>query len=98
MAISPGGGTTEETRLLWRLAGMGFQFGTEIIAGVLLGWFVDRTFGTNPWGVMIGSLAGIAVATLDMVRKAMRLNREMDREAHRKRTLKPQTTRSSPPP
>lgn len=81
MVINLGGGSKEETRLLWRLAGMGFQFGTEIIAGVLLGWFVDRVFRTAPWGVVIGAVAGILVAMMHFIRQAMRLNREMDRNA-----------------
>lgn len=81
MAFNLSGGSKEETRLLWKLAGMGFQFGTEIVAGVLLGWLVDRYFGTQPWGVVIGSLLGIAVAFLDLTRKAIRLNRDMDRMA-----------------
>jgi ATP synthase protein I len=86
MFINLGGGSTEETRMLWRLAGMGFQFGTEIIAGVLLGWFVDRMWGTAPWGVVIGAIAGILVAMMHLLRQAMRLNREMDRtDAGRKR-------------
>lgn len=69
----------EELRLLWKMAGLAFQFGTEIIAGLLLGWGVDAFFGTGPWGVMIGTIAGILVGTLHLVRQSIRINREMDR-------------------
>jgi hypothetical protein len=72
-----GGQTTEETRLLWRVAGIGFQFGTEIIAGVLIGWAVDAYFGTRPWGIMVGAAAGIAVGIVTFIRGAIRINREI---------------------
>jgi ATP synthase protein I len=74
----PGTASSEELRLLMKMTGLAFQFGTEIIAGVLLGWGFDKLFGTQPWGVLIGSLAGIAVATLDLLRKAIQMNRQMD--------------------
>lgn len=75
---SRNGASREELRLLWRMAGLGFQFGTEIIAGVLLGWAFDAWLGTQPWGVVVGAVAGILVATLDLVRRAVQLNRSMD--------------------
>lgn len=89
MAFNFSGGSTEETRLLWKLGGLGFQFGTEIVAGVLLGWLVDWYFDTEPWGVLIGSLLGIAVAFLDLTRKAIQLNREMDRMTPGAKTKQP---------
>lgn len=76
---SPNASSKEELRLLWQMSGLAFQFGTEIIAGVLLGWGFDALFGTRPWGILVGSLAGIAVGTADLTRRAIKINRQMDR-------------------
>lgn len=39
------------------------EFVAGVIAGGVLGWIVDRVFGTKPWGMivllMLGFLAGI---------------------------------------
>lgn len=62
---------------MWKLAGLAFTFGTEIIAGVLLGWGFDAMFNTRPYGVVIGSIAGIAVGLTDFIRRSMQINRQM---------------------
>jgi F0F1-type ATP synthase assembly protein I len=75
---SPKTASKEELRLLWKMSGLAFQFGTEIIAGVLLGWGFDALFNTRPWGIVVGSIAGIAVGTTDLIRRAIQINRVMD--------------------
>lgn len=67
----------EELRLMWKLAGLAFTFGTEIIAGVLLGWGFDALFNTRPYGVVTGSIVGIAVGLTDFIRRSMQINRQM---------------------
>ena len=45
---------------------------TELIAGpaggALLGWFLDRLFGTAPWILLIAMFLGIAVAFRNIIR------------------------------
>lgn len=69
--------SNEELRLMWKLAGLAFTFGTEIIAGVLLGWGFDALFNTRPYGVVTGSIVGIAVGLTDFIRRSMQINRQM---------------------
>ena len=43
----------------WRLAHAAMEFAGGPLAGALLGYWIDHTMGTTPWGVLIGSLAGL---------------------------------------
>ena len=37
--------------------GIGLRIGMELVVGVMMGlaigWFLDRTFGTEPWGLLV---------------------------------------------
>lgn len=58
--------------------GIGLRIGMELIIAVMMGvgigWFVDRTFGTGPWGLMVFSLLGMASGILNVIRVANKLN------------------------
>lgn len=55
--------------------GKAFRLSSELLAalivGTLLGWGVDRLFGTLPWGLLIGVFVGFA-AGLRNVAAAMK--------------------------
>ena len=71
----------EETKIGWRMAGMGFQVVSEVAAGALLGWLFDKWRGTAPKGVMVGSIVGIVVGLWSLIRNALKLNRELEQNA-----------------
>ena len=56
--------------------GVALRLSSELVAGVVvgggLGWFVDRTFETSPFGLMALILIGFAAGTLNLVRAAAR--------------------------
>lgn len=62
--------------------GIGMRIGTELIIAVMMGvgigWFVDRTFDTNPWGIMVFSILGMASGILNVIRVANKLNKPAD--------------------
>ncbi len=70
---------TEETRVGWRMAGIGMQVASEVAAGVLLGWIFDKIRGHGNIGVLLGAIAGIAVGLWSLIRNSLNLNRELDR-------------------
>jgi ATP synthase protein I len=41
-----------------------------LIAGVLLGWGIDRWLNTAPWGIVVGSLLGLAAGVRNVLRTA----------------------------
>ena len=65
----------EELRLGWRMAGLAFTMASEAGAGALIGWLVDHFAGTGPTGLLVGSIAGIAVGMLSFIRGAFALNK-----------------------
>ena len=52
------------------LAGMGLDLAAAVGVGALLGWWIDRRFETDPWGVVICSSIGIIGGLLNFVRAA----------------------------
>ena len=58
--------------------GLGFRIGTELVVGVMMGlaigWFIDRQFGTEPFGLLIFFVLGFAAGILNVVRVANRAN------------------------
>ena len=64
-------------RIGFRLAGIGGEFTSHVLAGLALGWGADWYFTIQPWGIITGLGAGLAVGTLQFVRHAAALNREM---------------------
>lgn len=70
---------TMESRVGWRLAGVGMQAASEVMAGALLGWLVDRWRGHGSVGLLTGAIIGIVVAMWTLLKVGLRLNRELDR-------------------
>ena len=47
---------------VWQLVGLGALFVGNVVAGLVLGWFADRHFGTSPVFVLSGIAIGIVTA------------------------------------
>lgn len=57
-------------RLKMGLAGLGMELAAAVVGLALLGYWIDRRFGSEPWGVLIGALVGIVGGLLNFVRQA----------------------------
>lgn len=51
--------TRENLRFLARVSSMGLAMVLAIVLGLGVGYWVDRKFGTAPWGFFIGLGGGI---------------------------------------
>ena len=69
-----------EIRIGWRMGGLGMEVASEVVAGALLGWAFDKWRGTAPTGLLVGSIAGIAVGLWTLVRRGLQLNRLLDEQ------------------
>ncbi len=78
----------EEMRVGWRMMGLAWGFVTEMIGGALLGWGIGLWFGNDTLGALIGTGAGLVVATYSLIRGGMRLNRQLDEIAARSRATR----------
>ena len=60
-----------------QVSGQAYKIIAELLGGVFvglgLGFGVDRLFGTSPWGILVGVLAGFALAIYMARRTANRL-------------------------
>jgi ATP synthase protein I len=46
------------------------EFVSGILAGGILGWIVDKLFGTAPWGLIVCLLLGFGAGMLNLLRAA----------------------------
>ena len=69
-----------EIRIGWRMAGVGTEVAAQVAAGALLGWAFDAWQGTDPTGLLVGSIAGIVVGLWSLVRGSLKLNRLLDQQ------------------
>ena len=53
---------------------IGSDFTAGIIVGGLLGWGIDRSFGTTPWGLIICLALGFVTGTNLAIRSAKEIN------------------------
>jgi len=70
-----------EIRVGWKMGGLGMEVAAQVAAGAVLGWLYDRWRGTGTTGILVGSLIGIAVGLGSMIRGALKLNRELERQS-----------------
>ena len=59
------------------LTAVAFEFTGAIVAGVVVGWFVDDHFETEPWLLIVGTLFGTAAGFTRMVRILKHVQRRM---------------------
>ena len=51
---------------------MAVFFPTAIGVGIALGWWLDKTFGTRPWLMVVLGACGVAAAFVQLFRVGMR--------------------------
>lgn len=61
------------SRQMFALSGIGFEFISEVGACVLLGWWLDRTFGTKPWLTLVGVALGFTIGLVRLVAVGKRM-------------------------
>lgn len=68
-------------RNFWVVAGeltaIAFEFTGSIAAGVIVGWFADGRFGTEPWLLIVGTVLGTAAGFTRMVQILRHVQRRM---------------------
>jgi F0F1-type ATP synthase assembly protein I len=68
---SPAQAQAEATRL-WRLAGMGGTMASEILAGALIGFLLDKLFKTAPTLLIGFTAGGVVIGLVTFLRSALR--------------------------
>ena len=63
-----------------RHSGVGLELAGAVAGCALVGYWVDRHFGTYPWGLVVGVVLGIVGGLYNFVREALQATREAQRE------------------
>lgn len=53
-----------------RLAGVGMEFAAAVAGLSLAGYWIDRHFGSGPWGLLAGAALGLVGGTYNLIRQA----------------------------
>ena len=69
IAVSPTRSSSDSQAL-----GQGLRLSAEFVSGVvaggIVGWIVDRLFGTSPWGLIVCLILGFCAGMLNLMRAA----------------------------
>ena len=68
---------------LWKLSAMGFTMASEILAGLVLGWLVDKWVGTDKIFLIIGTVMGIIVGMTSFIRTALKASQAAEQQDQR---------------
>ena len=71
-----------------RLAGSGIELAAAVGGFSLLGFWIDRHYGSSPWGLLIGALLGLIGGFYNLVKASLTASkkaRELDQESHPER-------------
>ena len=63
-----------------RLAGLGVELVAVVLGFSLFGAWIDRRYGSAPWGVVVAALLGLVGGMLNFLRAALAAVREMGEE------------------
>ena len=63
-----------------RHSGVGLELAGAVAGFALLGYWIDRHFGSQPWGLLTGLVLGIVGGLYNMVSEALRATREAQQD------------------
>ncbi|MGB7217674.1 MAG: AtpZ/AtpI family protein [Vicinamibacterales bacterium] len=63
-----------------RHSGIGLQLAGGVAGFALGGYWIDKYYGTEPWGLVVGLVLGIIGGLYNLVREALQASREAERE------------------
>lgn len=66
-----------------RLSSIGFELVGAVAGFTLLGYWVDRRWGTDPWGLLAGIGLGLIGGMYNLIRQSLLASRDAGRGAGR---------------
>lgn len=58
-----------------QMTALGLEFSASVIGGLVLGYYLDRWFGTEPWLLIVFTFGGMAGALVRIVTLSQRFER-----------------------
>ena len=72
--VSQGNGKEEINRKSGLAYAAAFSLFAAVVAGLLIGWLLDRWLGTKPWLLVVGIVLGAAAGFYEFIRASSRLS------------------------
>jgi ATP synthase protein I len=63
-----------------RHSGLGLQLAGGVAGFALIGYWIDRQYGSRPWGLIVGVVLGIVGGLYNLVKEALQATREAAQE------------------
>lgn len=77
----------ENRRPNWaRYSSLGIELAAAIVGFALVGYWIDRHFQTQPWGLLICVLLGIVGGLYNLIRAALKASKEFSAPSNGKHT------------
>ncbi len=54
-----------------RFSGVGIEFAAAVAGFAAVGWWIDRHYKSEPWGVVIGAVLGLIGGTYNLIRESL---------------------------
>lgn len=55
---------------------LGFETAVGVALGYFVGHWLDRKFGWDPWGTLVGAMLGMAAGMYLLIKEALRMNKD----------------------
>lgn len=72
----------KQKKILGRASGVGIEFAAAVAGFSLVGIWVDRHYGSGPWGLLVGLALGLIGGTYNLVRESLLASKEAERSDH----------------
>ena len=63
-----------------RHTGVGLEFAGAVAGFTLVGYWIDRHYGSQPWGLLIGLVLGFVGGLYNLVKESLQATREAAQE------------------
>ena len=76
MAEMPPGKSPDSDTNWGKHLGVGLQMLVGVALGFVVGNWLDKKYGWAPWGVMVGTMLGLASGMYLLIKDAVRINKD----------------------
>jgi F0F1-type ATP synthase assembly protein I len=59
-----------------RYSALGVELAAAIVGFALVGFWIDRRYGTAPWGLVVGVALGVVGGMYNLIRQSLAASRE----------------------